>query len=576
VACFGSSVAALADEPPILSPADLWRGYDPTALPLDVEILSAWDEEACHYEKLRFTAEVIDGTPIRVFTLRGSPLEGDRLPGILHIHGGGQTASQEWVRFWARRGYACVSFDFCGPLPGRTEFTDWKPLTHGNMADAAGGLQVAPTPRNSSWYHWTLASRRALTLLADTPRVDSGRLGIFGISVGGTLCWMVAGADDRVRTAAPIYGCGYNYDRRKAVWGWGDLSPELSLWQQAVSSEAHAPYIRCPIMLLNATNDFHGWMDNGPEILGAVPTTTRVAYSPNWNHHITAREGVNLPAWMDWQLRDGPAFPAAPTVEVALDADGVPSAVVDADATEPIERIEVYYALGDQAPPNRFWRRVEARFDGHTWRAALPVMHVWQRAWTFANVYYMRPLCLSSNLLPFVPGQLGPARSTLDHSALLTVPLAWRYGSAHTDPSIERTYVLPPRDAEDAGALRLNAELFGPRVTLRASSNYLADPQFAGRPGTWLVFDYQGRFDAGLKTSVVSRNWTPLTKTWHVQLPADEFTGESGTIRIAPERFQTDAGERLSTWDNLDTLQFEGEAAGDPAPVLRRFRWEAP
>ena len=39
--------------------------------------------------------------------------------------------------------------------------------------------------------------------------MDRDRLGIFGVSVGGTLTWIVAGVDARVKAAAPIYGCGW-------------------------------------------------------------------------------------------------------------------------------------------------------------------------------------------------------------------------------------------------------------------------------------------------------------------------------------------------------------------------------
>ena len=54
----------------------------------------------------------------------------------------------------------------------------------------------------SGWFHWALAGRRALTVLARNPAVNPERLGIFGISMGGTLCWLVAGSDERVKAEA--------------------------------------------------------------------------------------------------------------------------------------------------------------------------------------------------------------------------------------------------------------------------------------------------------------------------------------------------------------------------------------
>ena len=67
-----------------------------------------------------------------------------------------------------------------------------------------------PSVRYSPWYHWALVSRRALTLLEQLPGVDRSRLGVFGVSMGAQLTWLVAGSDRRVKTAVPIYGCGWN------------------------------------------------------------------------------------------------------------------------------------------------------------------------------------------------------------------------------------------------------------------------------------------------------------------------------------------------------------------------------
>ena len=316
MACFLLVSHARADEPVISSPAELWQGFDPAAEALEEEILKDWNEDGAHFQKLFFTAETVDGEKVRVFTIRGTPPEssraaGTKCAGILHIHGGGQTASLDWVKFWTQRGYACVSFDFCGPWEKRTEFTQWGPLKHCNMATSEGGLQVTPTPRASSWYHWTIAARRALTLLAQDPAVDRDRLGIFGISMGGTLTWMVAGSDDRVRAAVPIYGCGYNHDRSKSVWGFGELSPNLSLWQAAVSSEAHAPYIRCPLLLLNATNDFHGWLDYCPAILqssaggdtGRLFAQLESPHSRQRRRRLTGVDGLRTAGWRRFSRR---------------------------------------------------------------------------------------------------------------------------------------------------------------------------------------------------------------------------------------------------------------------------------
>src|SRR6185369_3389646 len=183
------------------SPEELWRGIDVENLPLEVEVSKRWEENGCTFEKLTYVNEVAQGTKIRIFGIYGGPNGATNLPGILHIHGGGQTASLAWVQYWTKRGYACLTFDFCGKWENRTEYPDWGPLAKNCEMASRGVFQVHPTPRMSGWFHWALAARRALTLLAQNPAVDRDRLGIFGISVGGTLCWLVAGVDARVKAA---------------------------------------------------------------------------------------------------------------------------------------------------------------------------------------------------------------------------------------------------------------------------------------------------------------------------------------------------------------------------------------
>ncbi len=119
------------------SPAELWRGVDVEQLPLDIQVIKSWEEEGCAYEKLTYVSEIADGTKVRIFGIRGVPKGAQRVPGILHIHGGGQTASLAWVQYWTRRGYACATYDFCGKWENRTEFTDWRPLAKNcNMASS--------------------------------------------------------------------------------------------------------------------------------------------------------------------------------------------------------------------------------------------------------------------------------------------------------------------------------------------------------------------------------------------------------------------------------------------------------
>jgi dienelactone hydrolase len=562
------------------SPAELWRGVEVEQLPLDIQVIKSWEAEGCSYEKLTYVSEIADGTGIRIFAIRGAPKGAERMPGILHIHGGGQTASLAWVQYWAKRGYACVTYDFCGKWENRTEYTDWGPLAKNCNMASSGVYEMHPTPRISVWFHWALAGRRALTLLALSPSVDPEHLGIFGISVGGTLCWLVAGADARVKAAAPIYGCGYNVDSRKAIYGIVPSDDQL-VYQQALSPEAHAPYIHCPVFFLSASNDHHGWIDDSFDTLGAVPAATRQVFTPHYIHHIEPEQGADLQPWMDWHLKGGRQFPDTPGLRLDLDEGGLLRATVQPQNTNTVKKVVIYYALGTKIPPSRFWRRVDpTQQASESWTGLLPVVSIWDRVAVFANVSYASGICLSTKLARVMPGQLGKARATLARTLEVDSCNAgaetWFFGPAYTDPNIDRTLLSSGED-EGRPYISVNKAQFGQNINFTICSHIFGDPQFQGPPGVSLVFDCKGGFDTnGLTITFAEGEWMPRGVSYKASVAQTEVSGGWKTVTVPLAKFTSEAGTTPASWARADRLSISGVATQAEPPRFSHFRWIPP
>ena len=559
---------AFGQAPVFDTPEKLWRDFNPESPQLETRVLQTWREGNARFEKLRFTAERESGEKCGSLQSAGAA-EGSRLPGILHIHGGGQTASLDWVRFWAKRGYVCVSYDFTGPWADRKEVTDWGPVKQGNAKQAQGSFLVLPTLRASSWFHWAVVARRALTLLSYHPKVDRSRLGIFGVSVGGTLCWIVAGTDERVRTSVPIYGCGFNYDKEKKAWGLPDLVPDLLLFNRALAPEAYASRIQRPLLLLDATNDFHGWMDDAYRILSEMRATNRVAFTPRYNHHIEAEQAANLPAWMDWQLKDGPPFPGEPKLSLRLSRDGDPVAGVHPADPRQVERVDVFYTLGDLPPPNRYWRKATTVRTKSAWEAALPVLKTSATLRTFANVIYQSGVCLSTDMSRTIPHHLGQARAALEWRASPDVTgdepgAPFVFATANTDPNTAKTYFVRSSLPAERDAVCVNPAIFGDRIRFDILSHYLADEGYAGRDGMSLSFEYQGEFLAGSQITTGAEKTPPLPDEpgFLLHVSSGEFTPRFRTYRAFVETKGSAAG-----WQpvRLTLSQFRSQK-GEPLP----------
>ena len=436
-----------------------------------------------------------------------------------------------------------------------------------------------PAPQAGITGHSWLGS--ALTVLSYHPKVDRERLGIFGVSIGGTLCWLVAATDERVKTAVPIYGCGYNFDKHKTAWGFPELEPAVVLFKRVLAPEGYAGLIHRPLLLLDATNDFHGWMDNAYEILGQVRGPWRVAFTPRYNHHIDSAQGKNLPAWMDWQLKDGPPFPAEPKLKLRLDPAGDPRADMQMPDQAAVEKVEVFYTLGEKPSPNRFWRRAATVKAARSWQAKLPVLRADEPLRAFANVTYRAGVCLSTNLARAIPDRLGPARASLAWSALRqrpsrTIRSAIRLRDCQHRSEYLALYFVKSDDPQRPNAVCLNAANLGEHFQFGIVSHYLGDPGYAGRDGLSLTFEYRGEFlekkapktgqasrrddkePPGFEVRLTAHDWTPQSKTYTARVPTPNAATAWQRVSLPVTKFVADDGRPLRSWSDLDKIEIRG------------------
>jgi dienelactone hydrolase len=155
------------------------------------------------------------GKPTRVFAYIGVPSHqpAEKVPGIVLVHGGLGTAFPDGVRLWMSRGYAAISMDTCGcvsvgGLPQRDDM--------GGPPGWGGFDQIEWATEDQWTYHTVADVILANSLLRTQPSVDPDRIGVTGISWGGFLTCIVAGLDDRLCFAVPVYGCGYIGD--ESAW----------------------------------------------------------------------------------------------------------------------------------------------------------------------------------------------------------------------------------------------------------------------------------------------------------------------------------------------------------------------
>ena len=391
----------LAQGTPPRSVQALWEDVDPARDPLDIRVVRQWEEDGLVLHYLTFHVGTFKGRPARLAAFYGYPRKGEKLPGLLHLHGGGQRAFLHEVRYYARRGYACLSINWGGremegAMPGDPN-TDWGAVDptqknvpgYSNLLPGEKYLDKFQSPRNNNWYLLTIAGRRGLPFLERQAVVDRERLGVYGHSMGGNLAVYVAGTDDRVKVAAPsVGGQGFRTINWELLPGQRRKVPrgDMKLYRETLGFQSYAPRIRAPLLWLSSTNDFHGIMDDTYRTGALIPHgAVRYAFAPHLNHRFTPDFAVTRPLWLDQHLKKGLSLPEMPAVSLLL--EGVPKFRVTPVRSHPVARVEIMYSV-DPDPRARFWRTASSSRQGGTWTAELPILSVNEPLFAFANIYY--------------------------------------------------------------------------------------------------------------------------------------------------------------------------------------------
>jgi dienelactone hydrolase len=219
---------------------------------LESPVSSSSDVKAIFFTGLSFK-----GKPVRVFAWLGIPKvkPGEKVPGIVLVHGGGGTAFEEWVRLWVGRGYAAIAIDTCGQVPvGKSG--QWVKDDQGGPPGGGICFQQIDWDTKDQWAYQAVADViLAHSLLRSLPEVDAERTGVSGISWGGYLTCIAAGVDNRFKLAVPVYGCGF-YSNTVYTNALAKLNAEQrDRWMQFWDPAVYLGEAKMPTLWVDGSND---------------------------------------------------------------------------------------------------------------------------------------------------------------------------------------------------------------------------------------------------------------------------------------------------------------------------------
>jgi len=314
------------------------------------------------------------GQPTWVFAYyaapKGEPPAGG-WPAVVCAHGGGGSAYPEWVRKWNSRGYAALAMDLEGHLPGGKSHQVEGNFPVGQQHKNSGPARIdwfgdRALPDKEQWFYHAVADViRANSLLRSYPEINPNKIGLTGISWGGTVVSTVAGVDPRFAFVIPVYGAGFIHESDNP--GLAQWFPPKNMTAQQFEDyktkwdpSAHLPQAKMPMLFVTSVADPVFQFDifsksalaaGGPSTLCIRPWMIH-AHGAGWD------DPVEIYDFADGVVKEGP-----PWHKIERPEADPSTGIVRAKYKAGISEAWVYFTTGRGLWKDRKWNFIQCKME---------------------------------------------------------------------------------------------------------------------------------------------------------------------------------------------------------------------
>ncbi len=520
----------------VLTPQGLWKDYNRKALPLDVSVVTSFQEDDVKIERLYFSGERTADGVTRIYARLWIPKVQDP-PVIILMNELGACVDECDCLPLAKLGYAVLVLDYAGERDDRERYTLYpKALDFANYFKHPETADTFPAnPKQSCRYIWMTVLMRAITFVEEDKRL-SDTMAVMGVGEGGSQVFKIAALED--------LKCGVT------MFSTHEPEPKADdlAFRTCLDNSGYAKMCRFPILNAVCSNDHDGYFDRISATCRNVDkyyltTGQRVSKA------LLSRQKNCIKRWLNRYLQMGLPLDIKPPEIFAKESDRQLYYTVKADTRENIVKVDLFVAYSMKVGAFRNWRHIPTLTAAvGEYIAKVPVYDASRPVYAFASVTYVDGNTFSTPLLTCTPALLGIKEHNIVKSRLL-------YDSdSGTDDFVS------PQGGDEAVVMRGGAygiegvcSLSGELATYKFS-----DIQFKAEPDSVLQLIVYSDVEQELSFSVRTEeddgdveyvcvkklekdnNWTKFT------LSADEFKSCEGALySFADAIYFSVRGEKL-------------------------------
>ncbi len=250
----------------VLTSTALWQDFDPSAEPLDVNVLKTEEADGIVIKTLYFTGRTVGDGKTRVLAKVACKASKSAKPAVLIIDNYKKPIDSDELTFWANNGFVAMAIDFAGRCTKGPATLYPSSLDYCNCDVAPSYFFVGNSVKNTKIYEYSLNCMRAITYLLQVENAKS--VSVITVKKGVSVGVIVLATDTRITNGAVVFGSLYrdypayleNSDEHpdemsgEALQKRLDYEQKSQIWTTGIAPQSYAMQIKVPVYLIVSAN----------------------------------------------------------------------------------------------------------------------------------------------------------------------------------------------------------------------------------------------------------------------------------------------------------------------------------
>lgn len=310
--------------PNIITPIQLWNNFD-DSLSVTAITLKQTFEDGVKFEHVSLLGRETEDGRVKIFGVFACDEANPSDETVIVFNDSTAGIDKSLLKLFVKNGYSAFMVDYRGEWDGAENFTLYPhDIDYANTARCGRFRDfVDDNAVKTSWYEWVAVGIYARKYVLE--RTGNDNIGVVGLRDGGEIAWKLAVAKS-FKCVVTVCAAGWKAYHGVNKYGSEEISlnDERYRFIGGIDSQAYAPYVKCPMLILCSTNDKRFDYDRAYDTFSRINhefiQSSVVSYSLQCDQTIGIKSCTDMFLFLDKNLKQHNIFIPKP-VEVNVTVD---------------------------------------------------------------------------------------------------------------------------------------------------------------------------------------------------------------------------------------------------------------